>query len=131
MDPAAPAAIAGLAQVALTMADVPRALAFYRDTLGLRLLFSAGPDLAFLEAGGVRLMLTTPRGHGEAGRNSLLDFRVGDLAVTYAAVVARGAVPERAPALTARLPDLELWMAFLRDPEGNLVGLMSEVRGSA
>lgn len=131
MDSASPAATPGLAQVALTMADVPAALVFYRDILGLRLLFSAGPDLAFLEAGGVRLMLTTPRGHGEPGKNSVLCFRVADLAATYAAVVARGAAPERAPALTARLPDHELWMAFVRDPEGNLVGLMSEVRAPA
>jgi catechol 2,3-dioxygenase-like lactoylglutathione lyase family enzyme len=131
MDSASPAAIAGLAQVALTMADVPAALVFYRDILGLRLLFSAGPDLAFLEAGGVRLMLTTPRGHGEPGKNSALYFRVQDLAAAYAAVVARGAAPERAPALTARRPDHELWMAFVRDPEGNLVGLMSEVRAPA
>lgn len=131
MDSASPAATPGLAQVALTMADVPAALVFYRDILGLRLLFSAGPDLAFLEAGGVRLMLTTPRGHGEPGNNSALYFRVQDLAATYAAVVARGAAPERAPALTARLPDHELWMAFVRDPEGNLVGLMSEVRAPA
>lgn len=131
MDSAPPAAVDGLAQIALTMTDVPAALIFYRDTLGLRLLFSAGPDLAFLEAGGVRLMLTTPRGHGEPGKNSTLYFRVQDLAATYAAVVARGAAPERAPALTARRPDHELWMAFVRDPEGNLVGLMSEVRAPA
>ena len=131
MDSAPPAAVDGLAQIALTMTDVPAALIFYRDTLGLRLLFSAGPDLAFLEAGGVRLMLTTPRGHGAPGKNSTLYFRVQDLAATYAAVVARGAAPERAPALTARLPDHELWMAFVRDPEGNLVGLMSEVRAPA
>jgi methylmalonyl-CoA/ethylmalonyl-CoA epimerase len=131
MDSAPPAAVDGLAQIALTMTDVAAALIFYRDTLGLRLLFSAGPDLAFLEAGGVRLMLTTPRGHGEPGKNSALYFRVQDLAATYAAVVARGAAPERAPALTARLPDHELWMAFVRDPEGNLVGLMSEVRAPA
>ena len=71
MDPApdaSPAAIAGLAQIALTMADVPAELIFYRDTLGLRLLFSAGPDLAVLEAGGVRLMLTTRGGTESRGR---------------------------------------------------------------
>ncbi|MEY4004057.1 MAG: hypothetical protein RLZZ221_153 [Verrucomicrobiota bacterium] len=121
-------ALSGLGQIAVTVADVGVATAFYRDVLGLRFLFSAGPSLTFLETGGVRLMLTVPQGHGEAGKNSVLYFRTGDLAAAYAAVVSRGARPERPPALTARMPDHELWMAFVRDPDGNLVGLMSEVR---
>ena len=73
-------------------------------------------------------MLTTPQGHGEAGKNSVLYFRTSDLPATYDVAVSRGARPERPPALTARMPDHELWMAFVRDPDGNLVGLMSEVR---
>jgi predicted enzyme related to lactoylglutathione lyase len=121
-------ALSGLGQIAVTVADVGVATAFYRDVLGLRFLFSAGPSLTFLETGGVRLMLTVPQGHGEAGKNSVLYFRTGDLAAAYAAVVSRGARPERPPSLTARMPDHELWMAFVRDPDGNLVGLMSEVR---
>ncbi len=28
----------------------------------------------------------------------------------------------------AKMPDHELWMAFFRDPDGNLLALMSEVR---
>lgn len=128
MDSPLPAAVDGLGQVALTVRDVPQAVGFYRDILGLRLLFQAGPNLAFLDAGGVRLMLSAPQGHGEPGKNSPLYFRAPELAATYSGIVARGAQPERAPALTARMPDHELWMAFVRDPDGNLVGLMSEVR---
>ena len=124
MDSPSPAALAGLGQIAFTVRDVAQATVFYRDVLGLRFLFAAGPNLAFLDAGGVRLMLTTPQGHGEVGKTSVLYFRTGDLPATYAAVVTRGARPERAPALTARMPDHELWMAFVRDPDGNLVGLM-------
>lgn len=121
-------ALSGIGQIAVTVADVAAATVFYRDLLGLRFLFSAGPNLAFLDAGGVRLMLTTPQGHGQVGKNSILYFRTGDLGATYDAVVSRGARPERPPALTARMPDHELWMAFVRDPDGNLLGLMSEVR---
>ena len=47
---------------------------------------------------------------------------------THAAVVSRGAKNERDPQLTAKMPDHELWIGFVRDPDGNLVGLMSEVR---
>jgi catechol 2,3-dioxygenase-like lactoylglutathione lyase family enzyme len=121
-------ALSEIGQIAITVSDVARATAFYRDVLGLRFLFSAGPNLAFLAAGSVRLMLTTAQGHGEAGKNSTLYFKVGDIVAAHAALIARGAKDERAPQLTARMPDHKLWMAFVRDPDGNLVGLMSEVR---
>jgi methylmalonyl-CoA/ethylmalonyl-CoA epimerase len=117
-----------IGQIALTVSDVAKATEFYRDVLGLKFLFSAGPNLAFLAAGTVRIMLSTAQGQGEPGKNSTLYFKVADLPAAHAAVVARGAKNERAPQLTAKMPDHELWMAFVRDPDGNLVGLMSEVR---
>jgi predicted enzyme related to lactoylglutathione lyase len=122
------ARLSRIGQIAITVADLPRALAFYRDALGLEHLFDAGPELSFLDAGGVRIMLTTPQGAGEIGHNSLLYFAVDDIEAVQAALVERGAQEERAPQLTARLPDHELWIGFLRDPDGNLVGLMEERR---
>ncbi len=118
----------GIRQVAVTVADVDLALGFYRDVLGLPFLFRAGPGLAFLDANGVRIMLTTPQGAGAVGANSILYFRVRDIVATHAAMLARGATGEREPQPAARMPDHELWTAFLRDPDGNLVGLMEEVR---
>ena len=115
-------------QIAVTVSDVDAALGFYRDVLGLTFLFRAGPDLAFLDADGVRIMLSTPQGAGSVGANSILYFRVFDIDATHSALVARGAASERAPQLTARMPDHELWIAFLRDPDGNLVGLLEERR---
>ncbi|MBI5766721.1 MAG: VOC family protein [Verrucomicrobia bacterium] len=123
-----PAAVSEIGQIALTVGDVAQATAFYRDVLGLKFLFPAGPNLAFLAAGPVRIMLTTPQGHGEAGKNSILYFKVTDVVTTHAAIVARGATNERAPQLTAKLPDHELWIGFVRDPDGNLIGLMEEKR---
>lgn len=117
-----------IGQIAVTVSDVATALPFYRDVLGLPLLFQAGPNLAFLQAGETRLMLSTPQGHGQPGANSVLYFRVTDIVATQAALVARGAREERAPQLTAKMPDHELWIGFLRDPDGNLVGLMEERR---
>jgi len=121
-------AISSIRQIAITVSDVDAALGFYRDALGLRFLFAAGPKLAFLDAGGVRLMLSTPQGAGTVGGNSVLYFAVSDIVATHAALVARGATDERAPALAAKMPDHELWTGFLRDPDGNLVGLMEETR---
>src|SRR6188474_1024926 len=111
--------LSDIGQIAITVSDVATALPFYRDVLGLTFLFSPGPNLAFLAAGSVRLMLSTPQGAGAAGHNSILYFKVTDIAATHAAIVARGAVSEREPQLTAKMPDHELWIGFLRDPDGN------------
>jgi catechol 2,3-dioxygenase-like lactoylglutathione lyase family enzyme len=115
-------------QIAVTVSNVEAALRFYRDALGLDFLFSAGPDLAFLDAGGIRIMLSTPQGAGAVGANSILYFKVADIVATHAVLVERGATNERAPQLAAKLPEHELWTGFLRDPDGNLVGLMEEKR---
>ncbi len=123
-----PPTIQDIGQIAITVKDVVVAKKFYTEVLGLKLLFDAGPNLSFVAAGSVRLMLTTSQGAGEAGKNSTLYFRTSSLADLYRTVVDRGARPEREPQLTAKMPDHELWMAFVRDPEGNLVGLMEERR---
>ena len=120
--------IQDIGQIAITVSDVSVAKRFYVEVLGLRPLFDAGPNLAFIAAGGIRLMLTTPQGAGEIGKNSVLYFRTSALAEFYQAAVAKGAQAEREPQLTARLPDHELWIGFVRDPDGNLVGLMEERR---
>jgi predicted enzyme related to lactoylglutathione lyase len=96
--------------------------------LGLKFLFAAGPNLAFFAAGDVRLMLSTPQGAGEIGKNSVLYFKTADIEGTHAEIVARGAANERAPALAAKMSDHELWLGFVRDPDGNLIGLMEERR---
>jgi predicted enzyme related to lactoylglutathione lyase len=115
-------------QIAITVTDVADALAFYRDILGLEYLFSASENLAFLAAGDVRLMLTTPDGGGTAGEGSILYFSVEDCDAAHEAMLARGARDGGAPELVARMPDHELWIGCLRDPDGNLVCLMEERR---
>jgi predicted enzyme related to lactoylglutathione lyase len=118
--------ISGVGQIAITVSDVAIALSFYRDVLGLQFLFSPAPTLAFLAAGTVRIMLSTPQGSGSVGANSVLYFKTLDIETNFAAIVAAGAVAERAPQLAAAMPDHDLWLAFVRDPDGNLVGLMEE-----
>ncbi|MBU1621362.1 MAG: VOC family protein [Gammaproteobacteria bacterium] len=120
--------LSSIGQIAITVSDVEKALAFYRDSLGLEFLFSAGPQLAFLNAGGVRLMLSTAQGAGAVGANSILYFKVSDIEIVYASILSRGAKAERSPALAAQMPDHQLWTGFVRDPDGNLVGLMEEKR---
>ena len=120
--------LSDIRQIAITVSNVGTALPFYRDVLGLTFLFSPAPTLAFLAAGSVRIMLSTPLGAGTVGHNSILYFATTDIAATHAAMVERGAKNERTPQLAAKMPDHELWTGFVRDPDGNLIGLMEEKR---
>ena len=116
-----------IGQIAINVHDPNRATAFYRDVLGLKFLFNAG-TLNFFECGGVRLMLTTPEKPEFDHPSSILYFKVADLSGTFQRMKSAGAGFEDEPHLIARMPDHELWMCFFRDTEGNLLGLMSEVR---
>lgn len=107
--------------------DVGRAVAFYRDTLGVPLLFEVEePAMAFFDLDGVRLMLATPQGpHDHPG--SILYFTVEDIQGTHAALKERGVVFDTDPDVIADMGDHQLWMAFFKDSEQNQLALMSEV----
>ena len=118
--------VTGLGQVALSVSDVARSTAFYREAVGLRFLFAAGPSLAFLDLGNARLMLSAPEGEFTPGSSTVLYLRVADLTGAHAAMRERGVTFVDEPHLVAPMPDHDLWMAFLRDPDGHLIGLMME-----
>lgn len=116
-----------IGQIAVTVKDLARATRFYREVLQLPLLFEV-PTLAFFDAGGVRLMLAVAEDPKFDHPASILYYRVGDIVATAEALRSRGATLTSEPHLIAKMPDHELWMAFLDDSEGNTLGLMSEVR---
>lgn len=118
-----------IGQIALTVADVGRSVAYYRDTIGLPFLFEAPPALAFFNCGGVRLMLSAPEGAFKAGGNSVvIYFRITDIEGTHAQLRSRGVTFVDEPHRVARMPDHELWMCFFRDPDGHTLALMEEKR---
>ncbi len=119
--------ISRLGQIAINVHDIERATRFYRDILGLPLLFTAG-KLAFFNCGGVRLMLDTP-GKPEFDRpSSILYFAVPDIQAAHLQMRESGVTFEDEPHLLAKMPDHDLWMTFFRDSENNLLALMSEVK---
>ena len=122
-------AIAKIGQIAINVHDTNRAVAFYRDVLGLTLLFTAG-HLAFFECGGVRLMLSPPERPEFDHPSSVLYFKVDDIQSVHARLVARGVKMEGEPHVVARMPEHDLWLAAFRDSEDNLMALMSEVKKS-
>jgi methylmalonyl-CoA/ethylmalonyl-CoA epimerase len=123
--------LARIAQIAINVHDVQRAVGFYRDVLGLRFLFQAGEKMAFFDCAGTRLMLSLPETPEYDHAGSILYYQVEDIAKTYDALRSRGARFEGEPHLIARMADHDLWMAFGRDSEANVFALMSEVRQPA
>ena len=119
--------LAQIGQISVPVHDVKRATAFYRDTLGMKFLFEA-PNLAFFDCGGVRLMLSLPEKPEFDHPSSIIYYRVDDIHEAFDALAARGVRFEGEPHLVARLPDHDLWMAFFRDVDDNVLALMSEVR---
>jgi methylmalonyl-CoA/ethylmalonyl-CoA epimerase len=109
--------------------NLDRAVAFYRDTLGLPLLFTAG-NMGFFDCGGVRLMVTLPEKPEFDHPGSVLYFSVPDIESAYRQLEAKNVRFEAKPHLIARLPAHDLWMAFFYDSEDNLLALMSEVARS-
>ena len=114
-----------LGQVLVPVRDAVTAAAFYRDRLGLRFLF-AFPHMAFFDADGVRLYLAEPEAPDFDGRATLY-FQVADIAAAVEALEARGVVFGERPHVVHRDASSELWMCFTKDPDGNNIGLMSEL----
>lgn len=115
-----------IGQLAITVKNVSKALNFYQGILGLEFLFSPSDNLAFLKCGATRIMLSTPQGAGEVGKNSIPYFKTADLLSFFDKLIEKGASQERKPQLAAKMPDHELWIGFVKDPDGNLIGLMEE-----
>lgn len=113
-------------QIAVNAHDLDRAIAFYRDTLGMRHLFRAG-DLAFFDCGGIRLMLALPDKPEFDHPSSILYFKVADIQQAHAALVARQVRVQEPPILVAKLEKHDLWLSSFYDSEDNLLALMSEV----
>jgi methylmalonyl-CoA/ethylmalonyl-CoA epimerase len=116
-----------IGQIATVVHDLDKAVAFYRDTLGFRFLFQAGPKLAFFDCGGVRLMLSLPETPEFDHPGSILYFKVDDIRATHRTLTDRGVRFEGEPHLVAKLETHDLWLAFFRDVDDNFLALMSEV----
>ena len=118
---------ARVAQLMLPVSDFESGVAFYRDVLGLPLLFSAPPQMAFFQCGDVRLLVGVMPPGEPAQRGSAIYFRVADIHDVHATLAARGVAFRAQPHAVHRTPASELWLAEFCDPDGNQLALMSEV----
>ncbi|MEA3062491.1 MAG: hypothetical protein QOJ94_2272 [Sphingomonadales bacterium] len=117
----ATALVTGLAQAAITVADLGAAKRFYGETLGLAHLFDAPPALAFYRCGTTRLMLSAAGGDD----GTILYYAVEDVAAAHAALAAQGIAFPEPPRVVGQVEGRDVWLAICRDPAGNAVGLIS------
>lgn len=108
-----------IGQIAVNARDIDRATAFYRDALGMTLLFAAPPGLAFFDAGGTWLMLSLPSAPEFDHASSILYFDVPDITAAYQTLKARGVEFRSEPHVIHRQERRELWLCDFRDSEGN------------
>jgi methylmalonyl-CoA/ethylmalonyl-CoA epimerase len=120
--------LSNIGQIAMPVKDLARAVAFYRDLLGIEFLFQAPPGLAFFKCGTIRLLVEVPADKEFQHPGSPLYFTVDDIDAAYTDLRERGVTFRGEPHLIARMPDHELWMAFFDDGEGNTLALMHEKR---
>jgi catechol 2,3-dioxygenase-like lactoylglutathione lyase family enzyme len=115
-----------IGQIHMSVSDVDRAVAFYRDVLGMTFLFQVpGQPMAFFDCDGVRLYLGRPE-TPEFRSNPVLYFDVPDIDEAFGALGERGVEFRDEPHVVHRTDETELWMAAFTDPDGNNLVLMSE-----
>ncbi len=118
--------LSGIGQICVTIKDLEKATAFYRDTLGMKFLFQV-PNMAFFDCGGVRLMLGIAEKPEFDHPASILYYKVEDIQAAHATLRERGVKFEQEPVMAHKAEDHDLWLAFFRDMDGNPLALMSEV----
>lgn len=116
-----------IGQIAVNAHDLERATNFYRDSLGMKHLFTVPPQMAFFDCAGVRLMLSLPEKPEFDHPSSILYFKVDNIQQATETLTDRGVQFEAQPVFVANMGSYDLWMAAFRDSENNLLALMSEV----
>ena len=113
-----------IGQIALHVSDMERSVEFYGGVLGMTKMFAA-PNLAFFDNGGIRLMLSSNEGE-PSGERSVIYYSVDDIRVAYKRLASAGVEFDDAPHIIHSSDNYELWMAFFKDPDGNLLAIMDE-----
>ena len=116
-----------IGQIHVSVTDVDRSVAFYRDVLGIPFLFRVpGQPMAFFDCDGVRLYMGVPESEDFRSRG-VLYFTVDDIDEAHRVLSERGVAFRDGPHVVHRTEYSELHMAFFTDPDGNNLALMAEV----
>jgi predicted enzyme related to lactoylglutathione lyase len=119
-------ALGPVSQIHISVTDVDRTVAFYRDVLGVQFLFQVpGQPMAFFQSGDVRLYFGVPESPEFTSR-AVLYFRIDDIDAERDRLVAAGVEFLDQPHVVHRDGDHELWMSAFRDPDGHHLILTEE-----
>lgn len=114
-------------QIGIPVKNLDQAIDFYKNKLGLNLLFNTD-KMAFLECNGLRLLLSLPEKEDYAHSSSVIYFEVENIKDTYKDLVEKEVTFIDEPHVVAKMGQTETWMTFFKDTEGNTHALISEVQ---
>ena len=116
-----------IGQIGVPIKNMDSAIEFYKEVLGLPLLFNTD-NMAFFECNGQRLLLSLPEKDEFANSSSVIYFQVDDIKKSVEQLIEKGVSFLDQPHIIAKMGNTETWMTFFKDTEGNTHALMSEVR---
>jgi methylmalonyl-CoA/ethylmalonyl-CoA epimerase len=119
--------LSAIGQIAINVHDLEKATAFYRNTLGMELIFQVPGLMSFFDCGGIRLMLGIPTSPEDDHPSSVIYYRVADIHESHEALKAKGVHFSQNPHSVGQMGDIDVWMAFFEDVDGNTLAIMSEV----
>lgn len=119
----APPILSGVCQVALASADPAALVAFYRDTLGLPVLFEAS-GMTFFQTGAARLMIGPAQPGQQVGGDAVIYFEPRDWSAAEAKLEAAGVAFASSAQVVQRAEGRELALRAFKDPEGHTLALL-------
>lgn len=119
--------IQGIVQIGIPIKKLDRAVEYYKEVLGLPLLFQT-ENMAFFNSNGQRLLLSLPEKEEFANASSVLYFKVEDIQKSVEQLKEKGVSFIDQPHVVAKMGNTETWMSFFKDSEGNTHALTSEVQ---
>ncbi|MDD1501336.1 VOC family protein [Lysinibacillus sp. CNPSo 3705] len=119
--------IQSVGQIGIPVKELDRAIHFYKEKLGLSLLFNTD-SMAFFDCNGLRLLLTLPEKDEFIYSSSIIYFQVENLSMTYEDLVNKNVTFIDEPHVVAKMGQTETWMVFFKDTEDNTHAFMSEVQ---
>jgi catechol 2,3-dioxygenase-like lactoylglutathione lyase family enzyme len=118
--------LSAIGQICITTKNLDKAVTFYRDVLGMKMLFQV-PGMAFFDCGGIRLMIGPPEKPELDHPASIIYYKVDDIKAACETLKSRNVEFVEEPREVHKTEQSVLWLAFLKDMDGNVLSLMSEV----
>ena len=119
--------LSGIGQIGIPVHNLEKATAFYRDILGMEFIFQVPGMMSFFNCGGIRIMLTIPTSEEYDHPSSIIYYRVDDIQDAFATLSAQNVQFSQTPHSVGQMGNVDVWMAFFEDADGNTLALMSEI----